>query len=133
MKELKLIFLLLVLSMAAKTQTENFAIKDSSTPFRATEVKAESFKMKKVATAYDLALNLSYCHHISNSFNGEYLILPIITINGKPVEEKLLKQINLPDILDYQFDSGIKTSALYGARGKYGHLILHLKDEKTNN
>ena len=89
--------------------------------------------MKKVATAYDLALNLSYCHHISNSFNGEYLILPIITINGKPVEEKLLKQINIPDILDYQFDSGIKTSALYGTRGKYGHLILHLKDEKTNN
>lgn len=132
MEKFKLIILLLILSITAEAQTETSSTPVASKNFKATEIKVENYTITKVITAYDLALNLSYCHHISQGFDGEYLILPIISINDKPVDENLLKGINISDILDFQFDSGLKTTALYGARGQYGHLILYLKDEGLN-
>nr|WP_319397629.1 hypothetical protein [uncultured Carboxylicivirga sp.] len=129
MTKLTPLFLLLLLSITVKGQTETYLINDYSIPFKATDIRAEDYKPRKVVTAYDLALNFSYLKHCSMSCNDECLILPVISINNKPIDEKVLKEIKISDILDYQFNSGVKTIALYGTRGQYGHLCIYLKDE----
>ncbi len=131
MKEFKLLILLIVLNVSVHAQASKDTIKDYSI-IKTTDISIENFSMRKVVTAYDLALNLSYMLHVTQSFKGEYLILPLISINEKSVNENLLKKINISDVLEFQFDSGSKTKALYGSKGQYGHLNFYLKEENKN-
>nr|WP_319572080.1 hypothetical protein [uncultured Draconibacterium sp.] len=133
MSEFKLTLLFLILSIAVNAQTRTALPKDYLIQLKTTEIKAEDYKIKKAITAYDLAMNLSFFHHLTQGSNEEYLRLPVISINDDCVEEKLLKEIYIFEIKDFQFESGIKTTALYGARGTYGHLKIYIEDKNHKN
>jgi len=129
MRRIMLFFTFIMLSFFSKAQ-ETKMILDYSTHFKTTEISVKNFVIKKAETAYELAVNLSYFHHISHNYSDEYLILPIVTINSRPLEEISLKEITISEIYEYQFKSGNETQALYGTRAKYGLLNIVLQKDK---
>lgn len=126
MKRVIFFFTILVLSICSRALENNLKV-SYSIPFKSTEISAENFELRNVETAFDLAINLSYFHYKSNGFSSEYLILPIILINGNPIDEPTLKDVSFSDIFEYQFKSGFETEAIYGTRVKYGLLNIVLK------
>ncbi|GET21964.1 hypothetical protein [Prolixibacter denitrificans] len=128
MKKLLFLSTFLFLSVIATGQVKRIAEQFPITNIKSTELKAADFRPQKVKTAYDLALNLSYIHHISNGLKDKYLTLPLVIIDGKPVSEKELKKLSLDRIRDYDFQSGVIATALYGSRGTYGILKIVLKE-----
>jgi hypothetical protein len=128
MKKLNILFILFLFSIAANAQTGTKGIICSNIHYKTTEIAPENFIITEAVTTYDLALNLSYLHHISQNLKSDYLTLPIVIKDGSPMGEKSLKELRMSDVLKYQFTSGGITMAIYGARAKYGILNLYLKE-----
>ena len=126
MKKLLFLTTFLFLSVFATGQVKK--ITDRVLLFDSTEFIATDFQPLKVKTAYDLALNLSYIHHISHGLKDKCLMLPLAIIDGKPLPEKELKTLSIDRIRDYDFQVGAITTALYGSRGSYGILKIVLKE-----
>lgn len=126
MKKLLFLSTFLFLSIIAAGQVKR--ITDRILLFDSTEFIATDFQPQKVKTAYNLALNLSYIHHISHGLKDKCLTLPFVIIDGKPVPEKELKKLSLDRISNYDFQSGAIATALYGSRGAYGILKIVLKE-----
>ena len=101
MKKLFFLSMFLFLSIIATGQVKR--ITDRVLLFDSTEFIAADFQPQKVRTAYDLALNLSYIHHISHGLKDKCLTLPLVIIDGKPVPEKELKKLSMDKIRDYDF------------------------------
>jgi hypothetical protein len=130
MKTISLILFLIVLSFTVKSQSSILLHRDFSIIPKNTGIKAYDYSPRKVVTAFDLALNLSFLHNLSQSVLPEYLTLPIVLINDVPVEESRLSKINISDVTTYRYIDGNEASALYGTRGLDGVLFLYLKDDK---
>jgi hypothetical protein len=126
MKKLRFLTTFLLLSVFATGQVKS--IKEHFPLPKSTEWIAADFQPQKVETAYDLALNLSYIHHISHGFKDKYLMLPLVVIDQRPVPEEKLKTLSMDTIRDYDFQTGAIATALYGSRGAYGVLKIVLKE-----
>ncbi len=94
-----------------------------------TEIKASEYKIKKAENAYQLALNYSYLHYYQSESSSDFLTLPVILLNKKPINQEDLKAIKFDDIIKCQFSAGIEVTALYGTRGSYGLLEIKTKQE----
>ncbi len=126
MDKINLITFFIFTSLIVTAQSKTTTIKDSIKLFKTTDTSFKSFHLKKVESAYDLALNLSYLNAISNNNINDYLTLPVIEIDKKPALTDDLKKIKIEDILEYQFSSGKETQAIYGTRAQYGLLSITL-------
>ncbi|WP_153638520.1 hypothetical protein [Prolixibacter sp. NT017] len=112
MKKLLFLSTFLFLSVIATGQVKRIAEQFPITTIKSTEFIAADFQPQKVKTAYNLALNLSYIHHISHGLKDKCLTLPLAMIDGKPVPEKELKKLRLGGISNYDFQSGAIATAL---------------------
>jgi hypothetical protein len=126
MKKFLFLSTFLLLSIFATGQVKS--IQEHFPLPKSTEIIAADFQPQKVRTAYDLALNLSYIHHISHGLKDKCLMLPLAIIDGKPIPEKELKKLSIDRISDYDFQSGAIATAVYGSRGAYGILKIVLKE-----
>jgi len=127
MKKINLLILLTAIAFISTGQNKKAFVEKSFSKIVTTEVKAKNYEIKPIETAYDLALNFSYLKHLSIDSQNKYLILPLVTINNKSIDEKSLKDIRMSDIENYEFNSGGITTALYGSRSANGLLKLTLK------
>ncbi|WP_143524962.1 hypothetical protein [Labilibacter marinus] len=130
MKKLSLILLVLILSISTFGQSEKQGLIKNSLTIKTTGIRVKDFKIKKALTAYDIALNCTYMHFVSEDINSDYLVLPVLAINKLPISAKELKKIKAEDVIEYQFSTGIETRALYGTSAYYGRLVFKLKEEK---
>ncbi|WP_319592000.1 hypothetical protein [uncultured Draconibacterium sp.] len=124
MKTFTLLLILLSLSTFLSAQNTADTIRDYSIQIKGTDVPVKGFEIRKPETAFDLALNISYLHHVSEDRREKCLVLPVVTIDNKPVFEAQLKQLSMNDVKDYKFEAGILPRALFGASGQYGHLEI---------
>ncbi|MPQ48280.1 hypothetical protein GCQ56_14855 [Marinifilum sp. N1E240] len=127
MKKINLLILLTAIAFVSIGQNKKVFVEKSFSKIVTTEVKAKNYKIKPIETAYDLALNFSYLKHLSIDSQNKHLILPVVVINNKTIDEKSLQSIKIADIENYEFNSGEITTALYGTRSAYGLLKLTLK------
>ncbi|RCW38551.1 hypothetical protein [Marinilabilia salmonicolor] len=132
MKEVKLIILLFVIMAATFAQTTTKTLAVSSKITKSTDVLVENYRIKKAVTLYDLALNLSYFHHLSTGFTREHLTLPVVLINNKYVVDNKIADIKITEVNEYTFKSGVVASVLYGSKGRYGVLSVNLKGESAD-
>lgn len=72
MKHAIFILLCCTFSIVANSQTSVKIFEDVSVPIKNTGVQVDSFEITKPETAYDLALNLSYLHHVSEARIGKF-------------------------------------------------------------
>jgi hypothetical protein len=77
----KLTFFLFILTITVNAQSRAGVPRSSSASFKTTSIEVEDYKIKEAKSAYDLTINLSYLHHLSQGFKGKYLILPVLSIN----------------------------------------------------
>lgn len=127
MKKYKLILLLITFSISVHAQKENISIKDKCLIIKRTEISINSFELKEAKSVYDLVLNLTYLNHVSNNIEGEYMTLPIVSIDKQPANLDSLKSINFTDVYSYQFMTKEISAALYGTSGAFGHIQILLR------
>ncbi|WP_297088672.1 hypothetical protein [uncultured Draconibacterium sp.] len=124
MQKKLLILLCCFLSIKAVAQEQARVIRDFSLPVKTTKIALVDYQIRKVETAFDLALNLSYLYHVSEGLSGTHLILPVALVDNTPATEEQLKAIAVATIGYYKFETGLKVQAIYGLRASYGLLTI---------
>ncbi len=121
-----LIFCAMSMSIQAQSKQQTITCSDTNNKW-SSGVNVSGYTLQQPETVYDLALNLSYTHHIQQKDQSETLTLPIVSLEDKPVALQELKEMKMDTLMKYEFSAGAEVEALYGLRGNYGLLRITVK------